>query len=91
MCVPGARIVSTLLFCDESCGMSGFGQQLAAVYTSCKRRLAAAKGIFGVEYMSAGATIKNNLLRSPISASIKLIINKKRYAFAGTHPKSTTS
>merc|ERR1712072_358763 len=57
---------------------------LAAVLKKMKDGLAAAKGIFGVEYMSAGATIKNNLLRSSISASIKLIINKKRYTFAGS-------
>lgn len=57
---------------------------LAAVLNKMKDGLAAAKGIFGVEYMSAGATIKKNLLQSSISASIKLIINKKRYTFAGS-------
>merc|ERR1712072_184759 len=57
---------------------------LAAVLKKMKDGLAAAKGIFGVEYMSAGATIKKNLLQSSISASIKLIINKKRYTFAGS-------
>merc|ERR1712072_669954 len=57
---------------------------LAAVLKKMKDGLAAAKGVFGVEYMSAGATIKKNLLQSSISASIKLIINKKRYTFAGS-------
>jgi len=59
-------------------------EQLNNVINKMKDGLAAAKGSFALEHMSAGATVQKNILKSSISASIKVRVNSKHYSFGGS-------